>query len=102
MGINRKMCKAFGDKYRIEIIRKQNRRNLKPASWRTAVAFPARVTILFTTFTPVNSDINILSINRISEAKYRTVENEIIRNAQNIHEGYFLINLLKPSGYFRY
>jgi len=67
MGINRKMCKAFSDKYRNEVIRKQNRRNLKAASWRTAVAVPARVTsesILFTAFTPVNADINTHSRNR--------------------------------------
>jgi len=62
MGINRKPCKAFSNKYRIEVIRKQNRRNLKAASWRTDVAVRARVTsesILFTACTPVNSDINI-------------------------------------------
>jgi hypothetical protein len=44
MGINRKTCKAFSDKYRIEVIRKQNRRNLKATSWKTAAAVPARVT----------------------------------------------------------
>jgi hypothetical protein len=61
MGINRKTCKTFSDKYRIEVIRKQNRRNLKAASWKTAVAVPARVkneSILFTVVTPVNSGIN--------------------------------------------
>jgi hypothetical protein len=62
MGINRKMCKAFSNKYRNEIMRKQNRRNPKATSWRTAVAVAVRVTsdsILFTAFTPVNSDINV-------------------------------------------
>jgi len=62
MGINRKLCKAFSNKYRIEVIRKQNRRNLKAASWRRDVAVRGRVTsesILFAAFTPVNSDIHI-------------------------------------------
>jgi hypothetical protein len=61
MGINRKMCEAFSDKYRNEVIRKYNRSNLKAASWRTVVAVPARVTsesVLFAALTRVNSDIN--------------------------------------------
>jgi hypothetical protein len=65
-GNKQEMCKAFSDKYRNEVIRKQNRRKLKAASWRAAVAVPARVTsesILFTAFTPVNSDINTHSMN---------------------------------------
>jgi len=65
-GNKQETCKVISDKYRNEVIRKQNRRNLKAASWRTAAAVPARVTsesILFTAFTPVNSDINTHSTN---------------------------------------